>query len=350
MSTIAVAVSGGVDSLVAAHRLKALGSRVFGIHFSTGFEPGSSAPRRHSPDVSDLSDQLEMDIHVVDLAVAFREGVVDYFIDAYLKGLTPNPCLVCNPRIKFGVLLNHAVRLGADRLATGHYARIVHEAKGPPRLFRGIDRAKDQSYFLSRLTPDQLSMAMFPLGDFLKADVRRFASDKGLRPAAREESQDVCFIQDGSYGPFIETHGRSLTGPGDIVDTEGRIVGRHRGLHLYTVGQRRGIGCPASAPYYVVRIDTVLNRLVVGFKDRLNATECGVDDINWIRKPKGFPATVSVQLRYRHQPVPAVLTPAGRDTLTVRFAAAQQAVTPGQGAVFFDQEEVLGGGWILPPS
>ncbi len=350
MGTIAAAVSGGVDSLVAAYRLKAAGRRVFGIHFVTGFESGPSAGRRNSRLGSALSDQLSMDIHVVNLAAAFREEVVDYFTDGYLKGLTPNPCLVCNPRIKFGILLDHAVRLGADRLATGHYARIVPGAPGPPRLFRGVDRTKDQSYFLSRLTPDQLSMAMFPLGDLLKSDVRRLASESGLRPEAPKESQDVCFIHNGSYGSFIEAHGRSLPGPGDIVDTEGRFVGTHRGLHLYTVGQRKGIGCPASAPYYVVRIDTALNRLVVGFKDRLNASECRVVDINWIRKPKGFPATVSVQLRYRHQPVPAVLVPAGENTLNVTFTAAQQAVTPGQGAVFFNEEEVLGGGWISPPS
>ncbi|MFZ7126418.1 MAG: tRNA 2-thiouridine(34) synthase MnmA [Desulfobacterales bacterium] len=349
MSTIAVAVSGGVDSMVAAFLLKRTGRRIIALHFRTGFESASSADAdsKAVPDaIQALGDRLEIPLSVIDLSGEFRETVVDYFAGSYLAGLTPNPCLVCNPGIKFGALLRHARLLGADSLATGHYARLTPDAGGV-RLFRGVDPAKDQSYFLSRLTPDQLAHARFPLGSMRKTEVRRIAAREALVPTVTSESQDICFIRNQTYSDFIARQGIALPGPGPIVDTEGREIGRHKGLHLYTVGQRRGIDCPAQAPYYVVGIDRENNRLVVGFRESLGQEAFEVGDVNWIRKPTDFPAAVSVQVRYRHRGAEASIEPAGTNRVRVRFRSPQKAVAPGQGAVFYIGDEVIGGGWIL---
>lgn len=348
MPPVAVAVSGGVDSLVAAHLLIAAGHRVVGLHFLTGFEPKRPDSAEAVQRIQAIGDQLDIPVHVVDLQKAFRRTVVDYFARAYQNGLTPNPCLVCNPSIKFGVLLSHAERLGATALATGHYAQIRKDAAGRPGLYRGVDRQKDQSYFLSRLAPDQLIRAIFPLGQMTKTTVRQIAKDRGLEPVTSDESQDVCFIRGTDYAGFLENHLERPPKSGPIVNTEGRVIGEHQGLHRYTVGQRRGISCPAEAPYYVVRIDTEANRLVVGFKDRLAVSSCRVADVNWIRKPDLMPARVAVQLRYRHRPADATIALAGKTTVEVVFQTPQSAVTPGQGAVFYQNDEVLGGGWILP--
>lgn len=349
MSLVAVAISGGVDSLVTAHLLKQAGHRVVGLHFVTGFEPHGTTRTRATHPIHAVGDQLDIAVHTVDLSEAFEESVVDYFTGAYLKGLTPNPCLVCNPRIKFGALFDHARRLGAEALATGHYAQNRVDPSGRHRLYRGVDRRKDQSYFLSRLSPGQLAAAIFPLGKMTKKEVRQTAATSGLSPITADESQDVCFIRNLGYGDFLATRVNDLPGPGPIVDTDGQVIGEHKGLHLYTIGQRRGIDCPAEAPYYVVSIDTRTNRLVVGFRDRLEVSGCSVRDVNWIRRPEGFPAEVEVQIRYRHRPADAVLEPGGGGTVRVNFRHPQSAVTPGQGAAFYHDDELLGGGWILPP-
>lgn len=341
--TIAIAVSGGVDSLVSAYLLKQQGNDVFGIHFLSGYE---SPAEPGSKEIQDLGRRLDMPVYVIDLKTQFKTRVVDYFTAAYQHGETPNPCLVCNPTIKFGALLAEARQLGASRLATGHYARVEVGQGGRYRLRKGLDQNKDQSYFLSRLTQDQLAQACFPLGAWTKAQVKALAATQGLCPLTRQESQDVCFIRDSTYADFLIRTTAIQAQPGDIVDTAGHRVGTHSGLHRYTVGQRRGINCPASKAYYVVRIDTRRNRLVVGFKDDLVAKRCRVTDINWIADVPEGPMAADTRIRYRHRPVPSMLSPVGPADAVVRFDQPQAAVTPGQGAVFYRGDEVIGGGWI----
>lgn len=335
----AVAVSGGVDSLMAAALLKTQGYPVFGIHFLTGYEP-------EKRNVAAVADQLGIPLHVVNLADAFRTEVVEYFLQTYLIGKTPNPCLVCNPVVKFGILFEHARHLGAERLATGHYARIVQDAHHQPHLFMGVDRRKDQSYFLAFLTRQQLARACFPLGEMKKSDVRELAALEGLHPVTHKESQDACFISSHRYTDFLTEQLGVASSPGDIVDRDGRILGRHAGLHRFTIGQRRGIDCPAAEPYYVLRLDTQSNRLVVGPKRDTLSSECRVQAINWIQPEPSEPIRVHTRVRYRHSAAASTLTPQPRQQAVVLFDAPQSAITPGQGAVFYIGEEVIGGGWI----
>ncbi|GAB6905470.1 tRNA-specific 2-thiouridylase MnmA [Desulfosarcina cetonica] len=344
---IAIAVSGGVDSMVCAYLLKQQHNDVLGLHFITGYEkPAKSI----EPLVVDLFQQMDIPVVIVDLRHEFRQQVVDYFCGAYLKGHTPNPCLVCNPMIKFGALLDEAKRHGASRLATGHYARVGVDPRGCYRLQKGLDRTKDQSYFLARLTQAQLARAVFPLGAWTKADVKTLAAQKGLRPIVPAESQDICFIHDASYIAFLIAHTGIRPEPGEIVDTQGHLVGIHNGLHGFTIGQRRGINCPASQAYYVVQKDVRRNRLVVGHKDQLCVDGCKVIDINWINGIPDGPLAIEARIRYRHRAVPAKLVPTGKDVAMVTFDEPQAAVTPGQGAVFYHGDAVIGGGWIVDAS
>ena len=346
MTVAAVAISGGVDSLVSAYLLQSAGHDVIGLHFLNGFEDPTAAKGSDHP-VHRIGDQLGIPIHAVDLTEVFRQSVVAYFTAAYRSGRTPNPCLFCNPLIKFDHLWAHAARRGADFLATGHYARIRQAPEGRVHLLRGADPLKDQSYFLARLRPSQLARTRFPLGHLRKDETRRLAADHDLNPISSAESQDVCFIRKQSYGRFLENYAGLAPTPGPIVDTDGREIGRHQGLHLFTVGQRRGIDCPAEAPYYVVRIEPEKNRLVVGFREALARRDCEAEAVNWINPPSRYPASVSVKIRYRHPAAAATLSPtASAQRVAIRFDDPQTAIAPGQGAVFYDGEEVLGGGWI----
>jgi tRNA-specific 2-thiouridylase len=339
----AIAVSGGVDSLVSAYLLKQRERDVFGIHFLTGYEKLAES---NTEGIQFLGQKFGLPVVVIDLEKQFKTMVVDYFVAAYQNGKTPNPCLVCNPAIKFGVLFDEARRLGASRLATGHYARVASGQGGRYRLRRGMDERKDQSYFLSRLTQAQLARASFPLGTWTKAQVRALAAEKGLQPLTQQESQDVCFIRGTSYADFLIRTSGICPPPGEIVDTAGHRVGTHNGLHRYTVGQRRGINCPASQAFYVIRIDTQRNRLVVGFRDELAAQSCRVTNINWIAGVPEGPMAIDTRIRYRHTAVSSTVSPIGRNAAVVCFDQPQDAVTPGQGAVFYRGDEVIGGGWI----
>lgn len=353
---IAIAVSGGVDSLVCAFLLKARYPDLFGLHFLTGYEDPAESIAAH---VVSRFARMGIPVFVIDAAERFKHQVVDAFVTAYQNGLTPNPCLTCNAVIKFGVLLDEAEKRGASQLATGHYARMVNTADGRPSLRKGVDPGKDQSYFLSRLSPEKLARAVFPLGDRTKAEVRAVASKNSLIPLVARESQDICFIREGGYVRFLSEQAGIGFSQGDIVTTTGTCIGRHQGLHRYTIGQRRGINCPAGEAYYVLRLDVAQNRLVVGTKDQLTAPGCRVEAINWIVNPwmtgpwiADLPETgfqVSVRIRYRHQAVGATIVLTGSRSADIWFEAPQAAVTPGQGAVFYRDDEVLGGGWIAGP-
>ncbi|OQX24123.1 MAG: tRNA 2-thiouridine(34) synthase MnmA [Desulfobacteraceae bacterium IS3] len=356
MTTTAIAISGGIDSLVAAYLLKDAGHDVVGVHFTTGYERESSV--QISRQIRNIGDRLGIKTEIADCSSEFKSKVVDYFIRTYLNGQTPNPCLVCNPCIKFGAVPDIARKdFGASRLATGHYARVIpsvethgcaslQDSRIRWRLLKGLDAKKDQSYFLAFLSQEQLASACFPLGEMTKSQVRELAASKGLTPVVKAESQDVCFIRGTDYGEFLVRECGVKPEPGAIEDVSGKVLGEHRGLHLFTVGQRRGINCPATEPYYVVRIDRQNNRLIVGFKQDLLSWECRVSGINWIAQEPASPVKVFVRVRYRHNAAGCTLFPQDRRTAIVRFDSAQSAVTPGQGAVFYDGDEVLGGGWI----
>jgi tRNA-uridine 2-sulfurtransferase len=347
---IAVAVSGGVDSLMAAYFLKQQGHDLFGVHFKTGFEPSGGGTAfsndAASDPISDIGRQLDIPIERIDCSDRFSEKVIAYFRSTYLEGKTPNPCMVCNAEIKFGVVLDAVREMGASALATGHYARTSTRDPDRVRLLKGIDPGKDQSYFLSRLTGRQLSFARFPLGGMRKAEVIRLAAEKGLRRVTRRESQDACFIGDRGYGPFLAEQTALVPREGLIVDSDGKRIGTHKGVHLFTVGQRRGINCPAPSPYYVIRIDPADNRIIVGGQNALLSQGCRVADINWIGPIPREPVRVQARLRYRHQAIPSTLVPIGENEAVLRFETPQKAVTPGQGSVFYQEDEVLGSGWI----
>lgn len=343
---VAIAMSGGVDSLVAARLLMDSGADAFGVHFFSGFEPGGrkALPRR----LTEAAGLLGLPLFPVDLSSAFEERVVAPFARAYEAGRTPNPCMLCNPTIKFGALLDEALKLGADALATGHYARVVPDDGGRPRLCRGADPAKDQSYFLARLGPSTLSRARFPLGGLTKDEVRKMARDLGLSQFARAESQEICFISGNDYRAFLEERG--IAGrPGEIVTMEGKVLGRHQGLTRYTVGQRRGLDCPADRPLYVIRLNMAENRLVVGYVEELAARAMRVEDLLWNPEPPKGPLRVQARIRYRSAPAPALVEPLPGNRARVVFDKPQKAVTPGQGAVFYDGDQVLGSGWIKGP-
>jgi len=346
----AIAISGGIDSLVSAYLLKEEGREVTGIHFLTGYERYDKQVEKDEEaalsKISDLAAQLDIRLEILDCSREFKTKVVDYFTHAYRSGKTPNPCLVCNPLIKFGTVLDFALKLGAESLATGHYAGKIKGKDGLFHLVKGADTKKDQSYFLSFLTQAHLSRAIFPLSRFTKHEVIRLAGEKGLRPAVESESQDICFIREMSYGRFLSQETGFVPKPGIVVDISGKQIGIHKGIHLFTVGQRRGINCPAAEPYYVISTDVEKNLVVVGSKNDLLTDRCRVTGINWISKEQTSPIEVHTRIRYRNKAFISTLIPEGKHTATVIFKSPQQSVTPGQGAVFYLENEVLGGGFI----
>lgn len=359
---IAVAVSGGIDSLAAAYLLNQQHpGRVTGFHFLTGYEqthfqegdgvtlatdgPVVLEPSRHHP-IQRIGHQLDIPIRIIDCRRVFQKTIIDDFVDCYRKGLTPNPCVRCNTDIKFGVLLDVAREQGFSRLATGHYASIMEKDH---RMFigRGADPAKDQSYFLGLLKPESLPFIRFPLGDFTKDRVRDIIAKAGLVPISDRESQDICFVPGNDYAMFLERRPDFSPKPGEIVDTKGRVLGVHGGLHRFTIGQRRGINCPAPAPYYVVALDVPANRLVVGGKEAAWKKQCRIRGVRWFIPPPAAPMTVLAQIRYRHRPAPAQLIPGPEgDGAVIRFQEPQAAITPGQAAVCYVGGRVAAGGWI----
>jgi tRNA-specific 2-thiouridylase len=324
--------------------LREQGVRVLGIHADLGLDDSKKIG-----DLERLAAFLKISLQVMPLQGPFRKTVIEYLVREYRRGRTPNPCVVCNQHIKFERLFEKALALGAEGLATGHYARIATVPEGGGRtIARGLDAAKDQSYFLHRLNPEILSRVVFPLGEMRKEAVRALSKKLGLPIPLRTESQDACFLPPGGYREFLERGwGADLAQPGEVVDLQGKRLGAHRGLYAYTIGQRRGLGLPAGEPYYVIRLDPQQNRLVIGFKKDLAASGLWVRAPHWLTTlPLSAGLKVLVQIRYRQRPVAGtlLLDPDGR--VGVRFAAPQNAVTPGQAAVFYQEERILGGGWI----
>jgi tRNA-specific 2-thiouridylase len=345
-------MSGGVDSSVAAALLVERGYQVIGITMALVGSEGRCRSPENAADARRVADRLGIRFHVADYTDRFRQEVVEPFADAYLSGRTPIPCVVCNQRFKFHRLLERGRVLGASAVATGHYARIDTDAcTGERRLLRARDSQKDQSYFLFKLGPEQLESALFPIGGLTKLEVREKARALGLATAEKAESQESCFVADTDYAQVVEEiRAGGLPGEGEIVDREGTVLGRHAGVHRFTVGQRRGLGVHGSGRLYVTEVDAERNRIVVGGLEQLFCAGAEIEAVSWVSgRPPPSPARALVQVRYRHPGAPARLEIRENGQLRVHFDEPVRAVAPGQAAVFYDGDVVLGGGWIAGP-
>jgi len=341
--SVGVAMSGGVDSSVTAKLLKNMGHEVHGFFMALAQPDLENQINR----VKKVAAHLEVPLTVVNLSSEFKETVLGYFTRSYLEGKTPNPCVICNPMIKFGRLLETILAAGCDFMATGHYARIVMNPDGSFHLLKGFDPKKDQSYFLHRLSQEQLSRIIMPLGGQTKEQVYKIAADLGLSGIHGSESQDVCFLKDQDLHTFMSRYVHEKKS-GPIVNRDGRELGQHKGIHHYTVGQRRGLGVPDGTPYYVVALDPVRNAVVVGKKDDLLQNEMTVSEINWLAgEQPALPRNYITKIRYRHKGASALVMKPQDKIYRVCFHQAQLAVTPGQFAVFYQGDEVMGGGEIL---
>ena len=336
---VVVALSGGVDSSAAALLLKEAAYEVMGIHMCLWDSLRCDYQAHRAENICRL---LDIPYHQVDMQKEFETCVVDYFCQEYQQGRTPNPCVACNQHIKFGLLLNKALSLGADYLATGHYVRVEHSRDGY-RLLKAADSRKDQSYFLYTLTQEKLGHVLFPLGGHSKDEVKQMAKQAGL-PTATRSSQDICFISQKNYATFLSQ--RFSTLPGDIVDTQGKKLGQHRGIAFYTVGQRHGLGLASTEPLYIIRIEPESSRIVLGHEKELYSRKLAAQKLNWISgKAPREPVTAGAKIRYKSKEAEAALF-FRNNSVYVHFAQPQKAVTPGQAIVFYNDGEVLGGGII----
>jgi tRNA-specific 2-thiouridylase len=349
MASVLVAMSGGVDSSVAACLLAEEGHEVVGSHLKLvhtgGVEHGCCGPQAEA-DARAVAEQAGFAFEVVDLSDTFEERVLSDYLTEHRAGRTPNPCVRCNERIKFGAFLERAGELGFDLVATGHYVRTRRDEAGRWHLHRGLDVGKDQSYVLAGLGQEQLARSRFPVGHLAKEVTREQARSLGLPVAGKPDSQDLCFAPAGDAAAFVESRSPDLARPGDVVDSAGRVVGTHRGAFRYTIGQRRGLGVSTGERTYVVDVDGPRNRVVVGPAALLSRRGLVADRVTWVVSRPDGPFEGEVKIRYRGEDVAAVIEPLHGDRARVEFRTPQQAVTPGQAVVFYLGDEVVGGGTI----
>lgn len=352
MTKVVVAMSGGVDSSVAAALLKEQGYEVIGMMMRLWSEPGKEDTNRCcTPDsmaqARRVAAKLDIPFYVIDAKDVFRETVVEYFLEGYVRGETPNPCLICNQKIRWTFLLDHALALGAEYMATGHYVRMMRNEGGRINLLRAVDKSKDQSYVLHVLDQGKLKRALFPVGDYTKPEIRAIAEKYGLPTASRKDSQDLCFLAGEDYRNFIRRNAAEMLRPGEIVTRDGRSLGQHNGLANYTIGQRKGLGLASPVPLYVLGKNTGNNTLVVGAQDELGSLELNAHNVNWVSgETPGEPFRADVKIRYTAKEAKALVTPIGENQAQVQFDAPQRDVTAGQAAVFYQADTMLGGGII----
>jgi tRNA-specific 2-thiouridylase len=352
---VVVGMSGGVDSSATAALLLEQGYDVVGITLKlwpqdcvSRAEDKCCGPQAVT-DARAVCHKLGIPYYLIDEAAEFQKHVIQYFADEYKSGRTPNPCVMCNQNLKFGRLISRADQIGAQYIATGHFARVEKSADGTRTLLRrGRDARKDQSYFLFSLRQDQLARAIFPLGEKSKADTREVARHCQLKTADKEESMEICFVPDNNYGRFLQQAKLVENHRGEIVDLHGHVLGHHEGIEFYTIGQRKGLGVSAPGPLYVIELDAASNRVIVGDDSALDRDEFIADRCNWIPfdRPEGaFEA--SVKIRYNHPGAAATITPLDAGKVKVKLHSPQRAITPGQAAVLYQEDLVLGGGWIM---
>jgi tRNA-specific 2-thiouridylase len=353
---VVLAMSGGVDSSASALLLQRQGYEVIGLFMRTGVSADGQVAARSerkrgccsaidAGDARRVADRLDIPFYALDFEEEFGR-VIDYFADEYLAGRTPNPCVVCNTWLKFGRLWEFARGLGAERIATGHYARIGCTVHGEPTLLRGADAGKDQSYVLYGIARDLLPRLLFPIGDLPKPAVRELAREAGLAVADKPDSVEICFVPDGDHASLVRRRRPGMATAGAIVDTAGRHVADHDGFERFTVGQRKGLGISGGAKRYVLAIVPATQEVVVGDREELLATGLEASRVNWLCEPPTEPLRCQAKIRYRHEPADVVVHASAEGGALLRFDAAQAAITPGQAVVLYDGERVLGGGWI----
>ena len=343
MKKVMIGMSGGVDSAVSAYLLKRDGYDVTGVTLRLCGENESDAS-----DAKAVAEKLGVAHTVDDMTNKFKDGVVEDFIKSYKKGETPNPCIVCNKRIKFGAMLDYAIEHGMDYIATGHYARVVKNDDGRYLLLKALDESKDQSYVLYTLSQEVLSRVIFPLGEMTKGEARAIAEREGLINARKRDSQDICFVPDGDYAAFIERYTGESFPKGNFVDLNGKILGEHQGIIRYTIGQRKGLGIALGRPAFVCRKDARNNTVTLSDNEALFSDTVMVSKINWIPFDSlNSPLRVRAKIRYNMQAQPAIVEQIEPDLVRLKFDQPQRAVTPGQAAVFYDDDYIVGGGIIL---
>jgi len=347
---VLIAISGGVDSSTAALLLKQQGYEVVCVHMKLWVDVDNAYNEKSIAACRELCEFLGAPFHVLDLSENFKNSIIEYFVAEYKAGRTPNPCVKCNREIKWAEFLKKADELGCDFIATGHYVRVERLDNGRWTILKGLDDTRDQSYVLWRLTQADLARTITPLGDKIKTDVRQIARENKLPTAEKSESREICFIPDDDYNRFLREYGQKegfTFEPGEVVHEDGRVLGRHKGVAFYTVGQRKGMGISHPTPLYVKKIDVANNRIIVGDNDTLFQNEVIVEAVNWVgMAPSDTSFEAQVKIRYKHEAAPAVISPLTDHKAHIIFKDKQRAITPGQSAVFYDNDILLGGGVI----
>lgn len=349
---VAVAMSGGVDSSVAVALLKEQGYEVIGIHMKLHDAPAEERQNKSCCSLDDTLDAravcslMEVPFYVLDFQEEFKENVIDYFVQEYIDGRTPNPCVMCNKKIKNRYLLEKADELGCEYLATGHYAHIGRNAQGTWQIKKPRDRRKDQTYFLYGTPSHEVPRLLFPLANYEKTEVRKIALQNGLPSAQKPDSQEICFVPQ-NYREFIENQLTTTPEPGDFLSTSGEILGQHKGIPYYTVGQRRGLNVSGTTPYYVVRLDKEKNQIILGRLEETFVQRIEISEVNWVSiAPITESMSVTVKLRYAHLGVKATVIPQEGDRVLLVLETPERSASPGQAAVFYQEDVLLGGGWI----